>query len=345
MAKAQPASEIDWNNLGFDYMDLPYRFLAHYQDGKWDEGKLTEDSTLHISEGSTALHYGQADFEGLKAYRTKDGSIQLFRPDENAKRMQNSCQRLLMPGFPEDKFVEAAKKVVKANADYVPPYGTGGTLYLRPLMIGIGGNIGVHAATEYYFTIFAMPVGAYYKGGMVPTKYVTSDYDRAAHHGTGQSKVGGNYAASLLPGDEAHKAGYSDVIYLDPINHQTIEEVGSANFFGITKDNEFITPKSPSILPSITKFSLLWLAEHRLGLKASQGVVDVDDLDKFKEAGACGTAAVISPIGSLTHNGDKHIFYSETEVGPLTKQLYDELTGIQFGDVDAPEGWIQKVEV
>lgn len=234
MAKAKPATEIDWENLGFDYMDLPYRFLAHYQDGQWDEGQLTEDGTLHISEGSTGLHYGQADFEGLKAYRTKDGSINLFRPDQNAKRMTKSCARLLMPAFPEDKFVATVKKVVAANADYVPPYGTGGTLYLRPLMIGVGGNIGVHPADEYIFTIFAMPVGAYYKGGLKPTNFTTSYYDRAAPHGTGQSKVGGNYGGSLLPGDQAHKAGYSDVIYLDPATHTKIEEAGSANFFGIT---------------------------------------------------------------------------------------------------------------
>lgn len=344
MAKAKPATEIDWENLGFDYMDLPYRFLAHYQDGQWDEGQLTEDGTLHISEGSTGLHYGQADFEGLKAYRTKDGSINLFRPDQNAKRMTKSCARLLMPAFPEDKFVAAVKKVVAANADYVPPYGTGGTLYLRPLMIGVGGNIGVHPADEYIFTIFAMPVGAYYKGGLKPTNFTTSYYDRAAPHGTGQSKVGGNYGGSLLPGDQAHKAGYSDVIYLDPATHTKIEEAGSANFFGITADNEFVTPKSDSILPSITKYSLLYLAEHRLGLKAVEGDVFIDDLDRFEEAGAMGTAAVIAPIGGIEYKDNLHVFYSETEVAPITKKLYNELTGIQFGDVEAPEAWIQKVE-
>lgn len=344
MTKAKPATEIDWNNLGFNYMDLPYRFIAHYENGKWNKGDLTQDSTLHINEGSTALHYGQADFEGLKAYRTKDDHIQLFRPDMNAKRMHNSCERLLMPAFPEDQFINAVKEVVKANADYVPPYGTGGTLYLRPLMIGVGGNIGVHPASEYIFTIFAMPVGAYYKGGLKPTNFTTSYYDRAAPHGTGQSKVGGNYGGSLLPGDEAHKAGFFDVIYLDPATHTKIEEAGSANFFGITKDDTFVTPKSPSILPSITKFSALWIAEHRLGLKAEQGDVFINDLDRFKEAGAMGTAAVISPIGGIEYQDQLHVFYSETEVAPLTRKLYDELTGIQFGDVEAPEGWIQRVE-
>lgn len=340
MTKAPEPSTIDWKNLGFEYMDLPFRYLAHWKDGQWDEGELTEDSTLHISEGATALHYGQADFEGLKAYRTKNNEIQLFRPDQNAQRMQNSCKRLLMPTMPADRFIDAAMQVVKANEDFVPPYGTGGTLYLRPLMIGVGGTIGVHAAPEYIFTIFAMPVGAYYKGGVKPTNFTTSYYDRAAPHGTGQSKVGGNYGSSLLPGDEAHKAGYSDVVYLDPATHTKIEEAGSANFFGITKDDKFVTPKSDSILPSVTKRSLLFLAKNRLGLETEEGDVFIDDLDRFKEAGAMGTAAVIAPIGGIEYKDDLHVFYSETEVGPITQKLYNELTGIQFGDIEAPEGWI-----
>ena len=344
MTKAPEPSTIDWKNLGFEYMDLPFRYLAHWKDGQWDEGELTEDSTLHISEGATALHYGQADFEGLKAYRTKNNEIQLFRPDQNAQRMQNSCKRLLMPTMPADRFIDAAMQVVKANEDFVPPYGTGGTLYLRPLMIGVGGTIGVHAAPEYIFTIFAMPVGAYYKGGVKPTNFTTSYYDRAAPHGTGQSKVGGNYGSSLLPGDEAHKAGYSDVVYLDPATHTKIEEAGSANFFGITKDDKFVTPKSDSILPSVTKRSLLFLAKDRLGLETEEGDVFIDDLDRFKEAGAMGTAAVIAPIGGIEYKDDLHVFYSETEVGPITQKLYDELTGIQFGDIEAPEGWIYKVK-
>ncbi|WP_137601170.1 branched-chain amino acid aminotransferase [Paucilactobacillus nenjiangensis] len=343
MAKAK-ASEIDFNNLGFNYFDLPYRFQATWKDGQWSEGELTEDAEVHINEGSTVLHYGQSDFEGLKAYRTKDGSLQLFRPDRNAARMQNSCARMMMPGFPTDQFIDALKQVVKANEDFVPPYGTGGTLYLRPVMFGVGGNIGVHPANEYIFRIFAMPVGAYYKGGMTPTSFVTSKYDRAAHQGTGQSKVGGNYAASLLPGDEAHQAGYADVVYLDPISHTKIEEAGSANFFGVTKDGKkFITPESPSILPSVTKFSLLYLAEHELGLEVEQGDIFIDQLDQFSEAGACGTAAVISPIGAIVDGDKKHVFYSETEVGPVTQKLYDTLTGIQFGEIEGPEGWVVKV--
>ncbi|WP_345773601.1 branched-chain amino acid aminotransferase [Streptococcus anginosus] len=335
---------LDWENLGFSYMKLPYRYLAYYKNGQWEKGGLTEDATLHMSESSPCLHYGQQAFEGMKAYRTKDGSVQLFRPDQNAKRLQRTSDRLLMPQIPTDMFVDAVKQVVRANEEYVPPYGTGGTLYIRPLLLGVGDIIGVKPADEYIFTVFAMPVGNYFKGGLIPTNFIVSDkYDRAAPYGTGAAKVGGNYAASLLPGQMAHERKFSDVIYLDPATHTKIEEVGSANFFGITKDNEFVTPYSPSILPSITKYSLLYLAEHRLGLKAIEGDVPIDDLDCFAEAGACGTAAVISPIGGIQHGDDFHVFYSETEVGPVTRKLYDELTGIQFGDVEAPEGWIVKV--
>ena len=335
---------LDWENLGFSYMKLPYRYLAYYKNGQWEKGELTEDATLHMSESSPCLHYGQQAFEGMKAYRTKDGSVQLFRPDQNAKRLQRTSDRLLMPQVPTDMFVDAVKQVVRANEEYVPPYGTGGTLYIRPLLLGVGDIIGVKPADEYIFTVFAMPVGNYFKGGLIPTNFIVSDkYDRAAPYGTGAAKAGGNYAASLLPGQMAHERKFSDVIYLDPATHTKIEEVGSANFFGITKDNEFVTPYSPSILPSITKYSLLYLAEHRLGLKAIEGGVPIDDLDRFAEAGACGTAAVISPIGGIQHGDDFHVFYSETEVGPVTRKLYNELTGIQFGDVEAPEGWIVKV--
>ncbi|HBQ62830.1 MAG: branched-chain amino acid aminotransferase [Trichococcus flocculiformis] len=340
----QKALNIDWKNLGFSYIKTDYRFISYWKDGKWDDGEMTTDNKVHISEGSPVLHYGQSCFEGMKAYRTKDGSINLFRPEENAKRMINSCQRLLMPEFPVEKFVEAAKAVVKANEKWVPPYNTGSTLYLRPYLMGVGDNIGVSPATEYIFSIFAMPVGPYFKGGLTPTNFIVSDYDRAAPHGTGAAKVGGNYASSLLPGKEAHDRNFSDCIYLDPATHTKIEEVGSANFFGITKDNRFVTPKSPSILPSITKYSLLYLAEHHLGMQVEEGDVYIDKLDEFSEAGACGTAAVISPIGGIQHGDNFHVFYSETEVGPVTRKLYEELTGIQFGDIEAPEGWIVKVD-
>ena len=335
---------FDWKNLGFSYIKTDYRFIARWKDGKWDNGELTTDSTLHIHEGSTALHYGQQCFEGLKAYRCKDGSINLFRPDQNAKRMQNTCDRLLMPQVPTELFIRACKEVVKANEKWVAPYGTGATLYLRPFVIGVGENIGVRPAPEYLFCVFCCPVGAYFKGGMKPSNFLVTDYDRAAPHGTGGVKVGGNYAASLLPHELAAKRQFADAIYLDPKTHTKIEEVGAANFFGITRDNKFITPRSDSILPSITKYSLLHLAKERLGMETIEGDVYINELDKFAEAGACGTAAVISPIGGIQYGDDFHVFYSETEVGPITKRLYDELTGIQFGDVEAPEGWIVKVE-
>ncbi|KNE85465.1 branched-chain amino acid aminotransferase [Aggregatibacter aphrophilus] len=335
---------LDWKNLGFSYIKTDYRFIARWKDGKWDSGELTTDSTLHIHEGSTALHYGQQCFEGLKAYRCKDGSINLFRPDQNAKRMQNTCDRLLMPQVPTELFIRACKEVVKANDRWVAPYGTGATLYLRPFVIGVGENIGVRPAPEYIFCVFCCPVGAYFKGGMKPSNFLVTDYDRAAPHGTGGVKVGGNYAASLLPHELAAERKFADAIYLDPKTHTKIEEVGAANFFGITHDNKFITPLSPSILPSITKYSLLYLAKERLGMETIEGDVYINELDQFAEAGACGTAAVISPIGGIQYGDDFHVFYSETEVGPITKRLYDELTGIQFGDIEAPEGWIVKVD-
>ena len=334
---------INWDKLGFDYIKTDKRFLQVWKNGEWQEGTLTDDNVLHISEGSTALHYGQQCFEGLKAYRCKDGSINLFRPDQNAARMQRSCARLLMPHVLTDAFIDACKQVVKANEHFIPPYGSGGALYLRPFVIGTGDNIGVRTAPEFIFSVFAIPVGAYFKGGLVPHNFQISSFDRAAPQGTGAAKVGGNYAASLMPGAEAKKSGFADAIYLDPMTHSKIEEVGSANFFGITHDNQFITPKSPSVLPGITRLSLIELAQSRLGLKVVEGEVFIDKLDQFKEAGACGTAAVISPIGGIQYNGKLHVFHSETEVGPITQKLYKELTGVQTGDVEAPEGWIVKV--
>jgi len=335
---------IDWSKLGFNYIKTDYRYISKWKDGKWDEGILTEDNLLHISEASTALHYGQQCFEGLKAYRTKEGKIQLFRPDQNAKRMQESCRRILMPEIPVEKFIDACIQVVKANEAYVPPYGTGATLYIRPFMIGVGDNVGVKPAPEYIFCVFCVPVGPYFKGGMTPVNFTVSDYDRAAPYGTGAAKVGGNYAGSLLPHELAVKKGFADCIYLDPATHTKIEEVGAANFFGITKDNKFVTPKSPSILPSITKYSLLHIAKEYLGMEVEERDVFIDNLDEFKEAGACGTAAVITPIGAIEYKGKLHVFHSETEVGPITKRLYDTLYGIQFGDVAAPEGWIVEVK-
>lgn len=335
---------IKWDELGFGYIDTGKKFRAYYKDGKWSEGQIETNKDITISEASTALHYGQQAFEGLKAYRTPDGDIQLFRPDLNAQRMVDSAHKVLMEPYPVEDFVKAVHEVVRANAEWVPPYGSGATLYIRPLLIGIGDIVGVQPAKEYIFTIFVTPVGPYFKGGMQPSKFIVSDYDRAAPLGTGANKVGGNYASSYHPGKLAKDQGYSDAIYLDPATHTKIEEVGSANFFGI-KGNTFITPKSPSILPSITKKSLLWLAENRLGMDAVEGDVYVDDLENYDEAGAMGTAAVIAPISSITNKDNEIKFYSDTEIGPVTKKLYDELTGIQYGTVEAPEGWVQVVDV
>ncbi|MGJ8514265.1 branched-chain amino acid aminotransferase [Carnimonas bestiolae] len=337
------SATIDWNSLGFNYIKTDLRYISYWKDGEWDNGTLTEDNVLHISEGSTALHYGQQCFEGLKAYRCKDGSINLFRPDQNAARMQRSCARLMMPAISTEKFIEACKQVVKANEHFIPPYGSGGSLYLRPYVIGVGDNIGVHPAPEFIFSVFCTPVGPYFKGGMKPVNFMVSSYDRAAPHGTGAAKVGGNYAASLLPGHEANDRNFADCIYLDPETHTKIEEAGGSNFFGITRDNRFITPKSPSILPSITKYSLLELAK-RQGLEVEEGDIFIDKLDDFAEAGACGTAAVITPIGGIQNGEHFHTFYSEGDVGPVTKALYDELVGIQYGDREGPAGWVVKID-
>lgn len=331
---------LDFGKLGFQYYKTDYNYLSTYKDGVWDEGILRKEDTVTISCFSTALHYAQEAFEGLKAYRRKDGRIQLFRPEENALRFQASCKRLLMPEIPMEKFLSAIKKVVLANLDYVPPYGSMATLYLRPYMIGVGHNLGVRPATEYLFGVVCSPVGSYFKNGLSPVKFMVTDYDRAAPNGTGKEKVGGNYAASLYPNHIAHEEGYADCIYLDPTTHSTIDEVGSANFFGITKDHVFVTPKSSSILPSITKKSLMTIAKEYLHLEVEERAVYIDHLDEFAEAGACGTAAVISPIAGIMYHDYYHVFYSETEVGPITKQLYRYLIDIQFGDIEAPKGWI-----
>lgn len=335
---------IDWGKLGFSYIKTDLRYISYYKDGKWDDGELVEDNKITISEGSTAIHYGQQCFEGLKAYRTKDGAIQLFRPDMNSKRMNRSCHRVMMPDVPEEKFIEACERVVLANERFLPPYGTGATMYLRPYVIGIGDNVGVKPADEYIFGVFCIPVGPYFKGGLTPVNFTTSDFDRAAPHGTGGVKVGGNYAASLAPHDDAVKRGFADCIYLDPFTHTKIEEVGAANFFGITKDNKFVTPASPSILPSITKYSLMEIAKTYMNLEVEERDVLIDNLDEFIEAGACGTAAVITPIGGIDHKGELHVFHSETEVGPIIRKIYDTLCGIQMGDVEGPEGWVHVVK-
>lgn len=338
----EKVENLDWNNLGFEYHDLPYDFEAKYKDGEWQQGELTTRSTVELSVAAEVLHYGQEVFEGLKAYRRKDGKINLFRPELNAERMVDSAERMMMVPYPVDAFVDAVKQVVKANEEFIPPYGTGGSLYLRPFMIGTSSVVGVSPATEYTFHIYATPVGAYVNG-LNPAPYTVSEYDRASHAGTGQAKTSGNYASSLFSSAKAHQEGYADCLFLDPREHKYVDEFGGANFFGITKEGQFVTPKSESILPSITKRSLLQLAKDQ-GLNPVERPVPFDEIDQFTEAGAMGTAAVISPVGSLTYDGKKHVFYSETEAGPATTKLYNELVGIQYGDRPDPYNWTQTVD-
>ena len=335
----------DGSNLGFGYMPTGERFVSNYKDGKWDNGIMTEDTTVTISECADVLQYAQTCFEGMKAYTTCDGRIVVFRPDLNAQRMEDSCKRLEMPVFPKEDFVEAVCKVVKANSDYVPPYGTGATLYIRPYMFGSGSVIGVKPATEYQFRIFATPVGPYFKGGAKPITIKVSDFDRAAPHGTGHIKAGLNYAMSLHAIVTAHEEGFDENMYLDAATRTKVEETGGANFIFVTKDNKIVTPKSDSILPSITRRSLMYVAEHYLGLEVEQREVYFDEVKDFAECGLCGTAAVISPVGKIYDHGKEICFPSGMEeMGPTTKKLYETLTGIQMGKIEAPEGWIKEIK-
>ncbi|WP_104751490.1 branched-chain amino acid aminotransferase [Helicobacter salomonis] len=336
-------ANLDWNNVGFEYIQTDFRFVAHYKDGAWSAGELVKDNHVVLHEASPALHYGQQCFEGLKAYRCKDNSINLFRPEENAKRLQKSCQRLLMPPVPVDLFLKACTQVVQSNEKWVGPYGSGATLYVRPLVLGVGKGLGLQPAQEYLFIVFCAPVGPYFKGGMRPANFVVSEFDRAAPSGTGAVKVGGNYAGSLLPAKLAKEQGFSDCVYLDPATRTKIEEVGAANFFAISKKGVFVTPASPSILPSITRMSLVHLAKEHLGLEVVEGDVFINALEEYSEAGVCGTAAVIVPVGGISYQGKLHVFYSQEQAGPITKKLYETLVGMQFGDLQAPQGWITKV--
>ena len=338
------SKNIDWSNLGFGYIQTEQRFVSNYKNGAWDEGVLTSDATVTISECAGVLQYAQTCFEGLKAYTTEDGHIVCFRPDLNAQRMIDSCKRLEMPTFPEDKFVEAVVKTVEANIDYVPPYGSGATLYIRPYMFGSNPVIGVKPADEYQFRIFVTPVGPYFKGGAKPITIRVSDFDRAAPHGTGHIKAGLNYAMSLHAIVDAHEQGYSENMYLDPATRTKVEETGGANFIFITKDGKFVTPKSNSILPSITRRSLMVVAEKYLGMTVENREVLFEEVKDFAECGLCGTAAVISPVGKINDHGNEICFPSGMEeMGPVTKKLYETLTGIQMGTVEAPEGWVHVI--
>lgn len=336
--------DIDWSNLGFGYIQTDKRFVSNFKDGAWDAGVMTEDASVVINECAGVLQYAQTCFEGLKAYTTKQGKIVCFRPDLNAQRMKDTCKRLEMPVFPEDKFVEAVVETVKANAAYVPPYGSGATLYIRPYMFGSNPVIGVSPADEYQFRIFTTPVGPYFKGGAKPITIRVSDFDRAAPHGTGHIKAGLNYAMSLYAIVDAHKQGFSENMYLDAATHTKVEETGGANFLFVTKDGKLVTPKSNSILPSITRRSLMQVAKDYLGIEVEEREVLFDEVKDFAECGLCGTAAVISPVGKINDHGNEICFPSGMdEMGPVTKKLYDTLTGIQMGHIDAPEGWIKEI--
>lgn len=334
---------LDYSSLGFKYYPTDYYYIKIFKDGQWGEGKLTQDRFISISMFSQVLHYSQEAFEGLKGYATKDGSINLFRPDMNAKRLQKSCRRLLMPEITEEDFINAVIDVVKANRKHVPPYGSGASLYIRPVIFGIGDNLGVNPASEFMFLIMTSPVGPYFKGALKPVRMLVSEYDRAAPFGTGDIKTGGNYAASLLPNRLAKQQGFADCIYLDPSTHTKIDEVGAANFFGITKNGVYVSPLSSSILPSVTQDSLKYLAMDKLGLKVEERDVFVDKLDEFAEVGACGTAAAVTPIYEIVHK-DKIIYSKDSEkVGFVSIQLSQIMNDIQVGRLGMSDKWILKI--
>ena len=336
---------IDWANLGFGYVDTDYRFVSNFKNGAWDEGVLTEDPMVTINECAGVLQYAQTVFEGMKAYTTEDGRIVTFRPDLNAERMEASAKRLEMPVFPKERFIDAVIQTVKANKAFVPPYGSGATLYVRPYQFGTNPVIGVKPADEYQFRVFTTPVGPYFKGGVKPLTIRVSDFDRAAPRGTGHIKAGLNYAMSMHAIVDAHNQGFDENMYLDPQTRTKVEETGGANFLFVTKDGKVVTPKSDSILPSITRRSLIQVAKDYLGLEAEEREIYLDEVQDFAECGLCGTAAVISPVGKIVDHGKEICFPSGmTEMGPVTKKLYETLTGIQMGRIEAPEGWIQVIE-
>ena len=335
---------LDWANLGFAYIQTENRYVSNYKNGAWDEGELTSEANIVLNECAGVFQYAQTIFEGLKAYTTEDGHIVTFRPDLNAKRLADSARRLEMPVFPEDRFMDAIQKVVEANAAYVPPYGSGASLYVRPYMMGTNPVIGVKPAEEYQFRVFVTPVGPYFKGGAKPLTICVSDFDRAAPNGTGHIKAGLNYAMSLHAIVSAHETGFDENMYLDPQTRTKVEETGGANFIFITKDNKLVTPKSDSILPSITRRSIMYVAEHYLGMTVEHREVYFDELKDFAEAGLCGTAAVISPVGKVVNKDEEICFPAGmNEMGPVTKKLYETLTGIQMGKIEAPEGWIKTI--
>lgn len=336
---------LNWSELGFGYITTDWRYVSNYKNGVWDDGTLTQDANVVINECAGVLQYAQTIFEGMKAYTTADGHIVCFRPDLNAQRMMDSAAYLEMPPFPPDRFIEAVCQVVKANEAYVPPYGSGASLYIRPYMFGSDAVIGVKPASEYQFRILVTPVGPYFKGGVRPLTLRVSDFDRAAPHGTGHIKAGLNYAMSLHAIVDAHQQGYDENVYLDSGSRTFVEETGGANILFVTKDNKVITPKSPSILPSITRRSLMYVAQEYLGLEVAEREININEVKDFAECGLCGTAAVISPVGKIVNYNEEICFPSGMEkMGPITQKLYDTLTGIQMGSIDAPKDWIKIIK-
>ncbi|MBO4963951.1 MAG: branched-chain amino acid aminotransferase [Prevotella sp.] len=336
--------DLDWSSLSFGYMKTDYNVRCYYRNGKWGEVEVCSEETIPLHMAATCLHYGQEAFEGLKAYRCPDGKVRVFRMDENAARLQSTCRGILMPEVPTELFETMVEKVVKLNQEWIPTYESGATLYIRPLLIGTSAQVGVHPSKEYLFLIFVTPVGPYFKGGFSTNPYVIiRDYDRSAPLGTGIYKVGGNYAASMRANDLAHQKGYACEFYLDAKEKKYMDECGAANFFGI-KDNTYVTPKSTSILPSITNKSLMQLAED-MGLKVERRQIPEEELSTFEEAGACGTAAVISPISYIDDldTGVRYTFSEDGQPGPISKRLYETLRGIQYGTVEDKHGWTKVI--
>ncbi len=333
--------EIRWESLGFGYAPTDWRYVARWADGAWDGGELSADPEIRLSESACVLHYAQTCFEGLKAYTAQDGRIVAFRPDMNARRMEDTARRMEIPPFPRDRFVDAVRQTVAANAAWVPPYGTGASLYVRPLLFGSGAVLGVKPALEYQFRVFVTPVGPYFKGGVRPLTLRVCEFDRAAPRGTGHVKAGLNYGMGLHPIADAHRKGYDENLYLDPLTRTCVEETGGANILFVTRDRKVVTPRSGSILPSITRASLLTVARDYLGLETQEREVPLAEVESFAECGLCGTAAVLSPVGRIA-DGDRVIDFPSgmREMGSVTRQLYDTLTGIQLGRIPAPEGWI-----
>ncbi len=336
-------AELDWAHLPFGYLKTDYNIRYVWRNGQWDKGTLSGDETIPLHIAATCMHYGQEAFEGLKAYEQKNGDIVVFRPEENARRLRRSAEKTFMTVVPEEVFLEAVFRVVNANRRFIPPYGHGASLYIRPLLIGSGPQIGVRPAEEYTFIVLVTPVGPYFKTGFKPVHLVVEEeYDRAAPHGVGDVKVGGNYAAGLRASLRAKKNGYAEVLYLDATHKHYIDESGPANFFGVTRDGRYVTPQSPSILPSITNMSLVDLAEE-LGMRPERRPIAIEEVFHFVDAGCCGTAAVITPVASITWRDRKAVYVTGDEPGEHCQRLYRKLTGIQLGEEPDRRGWIRKV--